>query len=331
MNDKARERRQYAATERLPITVVIPMFNERENVRPLYEQLHPVLAGLGRRYEIIMVDDGSTDGTDAELRRLAGEDEAIKVISLRRNTGQTAALMAGFDHAQFDLIVTLDGDLQNDPADIPMLLDKLNEGYDVVSGWRQQRFDAPVRRKLPSRVANWLISHLSGVHLHDYGCTLKVYRREVLQGVRLYGEMHRFVPIYSRWKGARVCEVPVRHHPRRHGRSKYGLLRVYKVFLDLMVVKFLMDYQTRPIHVFGAAGLVCFALALLSGMFAVYLRAFEGISFIQTPMPLLVVMTFITGMICILLGLLAELLVRIYYESQGKRAYDVRNKSLEED
>lgn len=309
------------------VSIVIPIHNERENVVPLLDQLREQLPLLNRPYEVLLIDDGSNDGTDVVLREYVDQLEAYEVITLRRNTGQTAALMAGFDHACFPVIVTLDGDLQNDPKDISSLLSKLDEGFDVVSGWRQVRHDDVFTRTLPSRMANWLISRISGVRLHDYGCTLKAYRREVLDGVRLYGEMHRFIPIYARWKGARVCEVLVTHHPRRFGRSKYGFNRIYKVLLDLLVVKFLMDFQTRPIHVFGAAGFICFGAAFLSGLFAVYLRFGEGISFIQTPMPLLVVMSFITGMMCILLGLLAELLVRIYYEGRGRPAYDIRAHS----
>lgn len=311
----------------LGVSIVIPIHNERENVVPLLNLLHEHLPLINRPYEVLLIDDGSNDGTDAVLREHVDLLEEYEVITLRRNTGQTAALMAGFDHARFPVIVTLDGDLQNDPKDIPSLLSKLDEGFDVVSGWRRVRHDDVLRRTLPSQMANWLISKISGVRLHDYGCTLKAYRREVLDGVRLYGEMHRFIPIYARWKGARVCEVLVTHHPRRFGRSKYGFNRIYKVLLDLLVVKFLMDFQTRPIHVFGAAGFMCFGVALLSGLFAVYLRFGEGISFIQTPMPLLVVMSFITGMMCILLGLLAELLVRIYYEGRGGPAYDIRARS----
>lgn len=326
VNDRGLDRRK-ASHHTKGISIVVPLYNERENIRPLIASLLAVTHSLGVEWEIILVDDGSNDGSAKELAELASDKAGITVVELRRNTGQTAALMAGFDLAHHDVVVTLDGDLQNDPSDIPNLLAELEKGFDVVSGWRKHRFDDVFRRTLPSRVANWLISRISGVKLHDYGCTLKAYRRDVLDGVRLYGEMHRFIPIYARWKGARVCEIPVKHHPRKFGESKYGLNRIYKVMLDLLVVKFLMDYQTRPIHVFGAAGFICFGLAFVSGIFALYLRFWEGISFIQTPMPLLVVMAFITGMMCILLGLLAELLVRIYYEGNGHPAYDIRKSS----
>jgi glycosyltransferase involved in cell wall biosynthesis len=308
------------------VTIVVPILNERENIRPLYESVIAAMEDSGRRFEMICVDDGSSDGTAAELEAIAALDPRIKVVTFRRNYGQTAATMAGFDHAAGSIIVPMDGDLQNDPRDIMALLDKLEEGYDVVSGWRRDRQDHALRRNLPSRVANTLISRISGVHLHDYGCTLKAYRRDILEGVRLYGEMHRFVPIYAKWQGGRVCEIPVQHHPRRHGQSKYGLGRISRVLLDLVLIKFLADYQTRPIHIFGGFGLICFAISALSGLLAVYLRLFEHVSFILTPLPLLVVMTFITGVLCILLGLLAEILVRIYYESRGKTAYDVKSR-----
>jgi dolichol-phosphate mannosyltransferase len=306
------------------VSIVIPLLNEQDNIRPLYQKIVAAMADSGRSFEIVCVNDGSTDATQRELDAIA-DDPRVKVIAFRRTSGQTAATMAGIDHASGSIIVPIDGDLQNDPADIPRLLAKLEEGYDVVSGWRKDRQDAAIRRNLPSRVANWLISRISGLHLHDYGCTLKAYRRDMLEGVRLYGEMHRFVPIFANWRGGRVCEMPVLHHPRRSGKSKYGLRRIPKVILDLILIKFLADYHTRPIHIFGGFGFICFAISLLSGLLALYLRLFEHTSFIQTPLPLLVVMTFITGMLCILLGLLAEILVRIYYESQRKTVYDVKS------
>ena len=219
----------------------------------------------------------------------------------------------------------MDGDQQNDPADIAALVAKLEEGYAVVSGWRKDRKDSTVRRNLPSSAANWLISRISGVHLHDYGCTLKAYRRDAVKDVRLYGQMHRFIPIYASWHGGRITELPVQHHPRVHGKSKYGLDRVIKVILDLIVVKFLSEYNTTPIYIFGFSGLVCILISLLSGLWAVFLKVFENVSFIQTPLPLLVVLSFITGILCILLGLIAEMLVRIYYETQNKPIYQIRS------
>src|SRR3990170_346234 len=238
----------------MDVSVVIPIFNERENLPPLYQALRDALGG--RKVELVFVDDGSTDGSRQELERLARTDPArVRVVELRRNFGQTAAIAAGIDHSQGEVIVLIDADLQNDPADIPMMLDKIAEGYDVVSGWRIRRKDSFLTRTLPSRMANSLISWVTGVPLHDYGCTLKAYRREVLRGFRLYGEMHRFIPAYAGWVGARIIEVPVQHHPRAHGKTKYGLERTLKVFLDLLTVKFLVSYANKPIYLFGGTGI----------------------------------------------------------------------------
>ena len=290
---------------------------------PLHERISATMKGVQGEFEVVFVDDGSTDATAQRLRTVAEADSRFKVVSFRRNFGQTAAMMAGIDFASGEIVIGLDGDLQNDPADIPRLLDKLNEGYDVVSGWRRDRKDAK-RRTLPSQMANWLISRISGVQLHDYGCTLKAYRRDVVKGVKLYGEMHRFIPIYAAWQGGHVTEIPVNHFPRVHGQSKYGLERVIKVVLDLMVVKFLANYATKPIYVFGGFGLVSILISLLSGLAAVYLKLFENVSFISTPLPLLVVLSFISGIMSILMGLIAEIIMRTYYESQGKQVYLVR-------
>lgn len=316
-----------AVTDTAPvhISVLIPVFNEVENVVPLAAALIPALERLERSFEVVFVNDGSTDGTERALKELARADRRVRVINFRRNVGQTAAMMAGIDHARGAIIVPMDGDLQNDPDDIGPLVRKLDEGYDVVSGWRRDRQDAFARRTLPSRIANKLISAISGVHLNDYGCTLKAYRREMLQGFRLYGEMHRFVPIYAHWQGAKLTEMPVRHHPRRFGRSKYGLERIVKVLLDLILVKFLTRYETKPIYVFGLVGLAFMGLAGVSGLYAVYLKLVHGVSFILTPLPLLVTLGFITGVMCVLMGLLAELLVRIYFESQGKSHYTIKS------
>lgn len=306
------------------LSIVIPVYNEQDNVSPLYERLNAALHDIGIEYEVILINDGSTDSTEANLRTLAAKDPRYKVVNFRRNFGQTAAMMAGFDFASGDIIIPLDGDLQNDPADIPRLLNKLGEGYDVVSGWRHDRQDGALKRNLPSRVANWLISRISGVPLHDYGCSLKAYRRDVLTGVKLYGEMHRFIPIYASWQGGRVTEITVNHFPRLHGHSKYGLERVVKVVLDLIVVKFLANYANKPIYVFGGFGLISVAVSLLSGLAALYLKFVEHVSFISTPLPLLVVLAFITGVMSILMGLIAEIIMRTYYESQGKQVYLVR-------
>ena len=305
------------------ISLNIPIYNERNSIEPLYDQLVPVLEGLGCEFEIIITNDGSTDGSNEVVDVLAARDPRVKVLHLRRNYGQTAALMAAIRHSSGEVIVPMDGDLQNEPKDIPRLLDKLEEGYDVVSGWRKERKEG-LSRRLLSQVANWLASKVSGVKLHDYGCTLKVYRRDVLENVRLYGEMHRFIPIYARREGARVTEIPVTHHARRFGRSKYGLGRVPRVFLDLIVIRFLCTGLDRPIQFFGLVGLYSFGMAFLVGLWAVYLKLFEGTSFILTPLPLLVVMFGLVGLIFVLMGLLAEIQSRIYYESQGKFPYVVR-------
>lgn len=313
-------------TEQNLISVIIPMFDEAGNVEPLTTSLTEALDALNRPYEVIFIDDGSIDSTAVKLSEAAKRNSRFKVITFKRNVGQTAAMMAGIDHARGNVIVPMDGDLQNDPADIGALLKKLDEGYGVVSGWRRNRQDNYLTRTLPSRIANALISWVSGVSLRDYGCTLKAYRREVLEGFRLYGEMHRFVPIYAKWQGARVTELPVTHNPRRSGRSKYGLNRAFKVLLDLMVVKFLTQYETKPIYIFGMVGLGFFAVSLIAGIWALYLKFFNNTSFVETPLPLLFTLGFITGVMCMLMGLLAEVLVRIYYESQDKRPYSVKDR-----
>lgn len=313
------------------ISVVVPVFNERENIRLLYDATVRVLGSLGRPFEIIYVNDGSTDGSEAVLAEVAGSDARCKVINFRRNHGQTAAIMAGFDYARGEIVIPMDADLQNDPADIPMLIEKLAEGYSVVSGWRKERHDAAVTRTLPSKAANWLISRVSGVPLHDYGCTLKAYRGEIVKQVRLYGEMHRFIPIYANWFGAKITEMPVRHHARKFGRSKYGINRILKVVLDLLLVKFLEDYNTKPIYVFGMAGLLLLVLSVFTFFTALFLKLFEHVSLISTPLLLLTAIGFITGVMFILLGLLAEILIRVYYEAQQKPTYTVRSTlNLEE-
>ena len=307
------------------LSIVIPVYNEQDNVFPLHERISAALRDLRDEFEVILVNDGSTDLTETNLRAVAAKDPRFKVVNFRRNFGQTAAMMAGIDFASGDIIVGLDGDLQNDPADIPKLLDKLAEGYDVVSGWRVNRKDAALKRNLPSRIANWLISTISGIHLHDYGCSLKAYKKHVVKGVKLYGEMHRFIPIYASWQGGKVAEIPVDHHPRIHGSSKYGLERVVKVLLDLMVVKFLASYANKPIYVFGGFGLLSIGFSFVAGLAALYLKFFSGISFVSTPLPLLVVLAFITGVMSILMGLIAEIIMRTYYESQGKTVYLVKD------
>jgi len=307
------------------LSVIAPVYNEAGNIGPLCRALTEVLDAMGLRYEIILVNDGSADTSLDEMRGAVAEYPHVKVIDLLRNYGQTAALMAGIDHAGGDVIIPIDADLQNDPADIPAMIARLREGYDVVSGWREDRQDGAIRRNLVSRIANRMISAISGVHLHDYGCTLKAYRRDVIKDVRLYGEMHRFIPIYATWMGAKVCEMPVRHHARKAGKSKYGLERVFKVVLDLIVVKFLDRYFVKPIYIFGGFGILALAASGLCVVLMLYWKFAEGISMIRTPMPVLAGMTFLVGVISILMGLLAEILVRIYFESQQRAAYTVRS------
>ena len=308
------------------VSVVVPLFNEIQSIDILVDKLILSLDELEHPWEIIFINDGSTDGTREKLDQVAERFTKIKVVHFRRNFGQTAAMMAGFDHSRGGIIVPMDGDLQNDPQDIAKLLAKLDEGYDVVSGWRLNRQDAATTRLLPSRVANWLISNVSGVHLRDYGCTLKAYRKEILEGFRLYGEMHRFVPIFAHWQGARITEIPVTHHARKFGETKYGLNRIFKVLFDLLLVKFLTQYGAKPIYIFGGAATFLFFIATLAGFYSVYLKFFESTSFTATPLPLIVAIGFIGGLICTLMGLLAEILVRIYFESQGKRSYVVEKQ-----
>lgn len=307
------------------LSLIVPIYNEEENIPLLYPAILAAVQPLNLEWEVVLVDDGSRDRSVAELEKLAAADPAhVRVVALRRNFGQTAAIAAGIDHSSGEIIILLDADLQNDPADIPMMLQKLNEGYDVVSGWRKNRQDTFVTRTLPSSMANWLISHTTGVHLHDYGCTLKAYRREVFTGFRLYGEMHRFIPVYANSVGARIIEVPVHHHPRRFGKAKYGLERTLKVVLDLFTVKFLNSYANKPIYLFGGAGIVMMLLSLVTLLALAVRRIFFEVSVLTSPWFVVAVMVFILGFQSILMGLIAELLVRTYHESQGKTTYTVR-------
>jgi glycosyltransferase involved in cell wall biosynthesis len=311
------------------ISVFLPVFNEEPNLRPLHEKLDHALAELGCSAEILYVDDGSTDGSLDVLRELAARDSRVRVIALRRNYGQTPAMAAGIHAARGRVLIPMDADMQNDPADIARLLDKLDEGYDVVSGWRKKRKDPLFTRKIPSMMANWLISKIGGVPLHDYGCSLKAYRRESLEDVQLYGEMHRFIPIYASWSGARVAEIPVEHHPRTMGKSKYGLSRTIKVVFDLMTIKFMASYQTKPLYVFGWAGLLTFLVSFLCAVLA-FLMKFASwphhADFIQTPLPVLTMVMLVLGIQFFLMGLLAEMQVRTYHESQAKAIYAVRER-----
>jgi glycosyltransferase involved in cell wall biosynthesis len=308
------------------LSLFLPVLDEEQNLRPMHEKISAALDALGKTAEVIYVDDGSTDDSLNILKDIASKDERVRVVSLRRNYGQTAAMSAGIDAAKGNILIPMDADLQNDPADISRLLDKLNEGYDVVSGWRKNRQDKLISRKIPSQIANRIISWIGGVPLHDYGCSLKAYRRDVIQDVKLYGEMHRFIPIYASWAGARVAEIPVDHHARTMGKSKYGISRTIKVVFDLMTIKFMASYQTKPIYVFGTFGMIAFLLAAAAGVWAVALKIFEGTSFILTPLPVITVVMLAISVQFFLMGLLAELLVRTYHESQNKAIYAVRER-----
>jgi len=307
------------------LSIVIPLFNEAESIQPLYAKLTQTLGSLKLEYEIIFVNDGSTDDTYAALSRVAAQDSKAKVVNFRRNFGQTAAMAAGFDHARGRVIIPMDGDLQNDPVDIPLLLAKLEEGYDIVSGWRKDRQDKEVLRKVASRIANWLIGRMTGVKLHDSGCSLKAYRAEILKGIRLYGEMHRFIPALGNLVGARICEVPVSHHARQFGKSKYGLKRSFKVVLDLITLKFLADFSTKPLYMFGGVGVMLFAAAVLAGVETLWERWVWGVYVHNNPFILIAVLLATLSVNFILMGLLAELIVRTYHESQGKPIYHVRD------
>lgn len=308
----------------LDISIVIPAFNEEESVTPLYEKLTSVLVRQNRPYEIIFVNDGSSDRTFEVLSAIAEKDKRIKVINFRRNFGQTAAMVAGFDFASGKIIIPMDGDLQNDPEDIPVFVSKLEEGYDVVSGWRKDRQDKEVIRKIFSRVANRLIASITGVKLHDSGCSMKAYRAEVLKGTRLYGEMHRFIPALANLMGAKICEVEVRHHARQFGKSKYGLKRTVKVVLDLITVKFLAEFSTKPLYVFGGVGATLLLLGFLAGAETIWERYFFHTYVHNNPFILLAVFLASLGINFILMGLLAELIMRTYYESQNKPIYHIR-------
>ncbi len=308
------------------LSLFLPVLNEEDNLRPMHAKIAEALNSLGKTAEVIYVDDGSTDKSLEILREIADGDERVRVISLRRNYGQTAAMSAGIDAANGEILIPMDADLQNDPKDIARLLEKLNEVYDVVSGWRKNRQDKLFSRKLPSQIANRIISWIGGVPLHDYGCSLKAYRRDVIQDVKLYGEMHRFIPIYASWAGARVTEIPVDHHARTMGKSKYGISRTIKVVFDLMTIKFMASYQTKPIYVFGTFGLVAFLLSVVAAIWAFVLKFGYGFALILTPLPVISVVLLAISMQFFLMGLLAEMLVRTYHESQDKAIYTVREK-----
>ncbi len=310
----------------MDLSIVIPIKDERENITKLHERLDEALRPSDRSYEIILVDDGSSDGSHLEMAELAAHDARVKVVRLRRNFGQSAAMQAGIDYAQGDVIVTLDGDLQNDPADIPMLVDTLQRGgYDAVFGMRAQRQDTFINRKLPSQIGNWLIRKVTGVDVKDMGCTLRALRKELAKSLSLYGEMHRFIPVLVQDAGAAFVQIPVQHHPRTAGKTKYNITRTFRVLLDLITVKFMQSYMTRPMHVMGLAGMVAMFLGLLSLIATVVIKCVDGTSMIRNPLLHLSVMLELVGVQVISMGLLGELVTRTYYESQGKRAYLVRS------
>jgi glycosyltransferase involved in cell wall biosynthesis len=308
----------------MSISVVVPICNELENIPLLYQQLAAVLPSLNRPWEIVFVDDGSTDGSSCRLKEIAARDERVKVVRFRRNYGQTAAMQAGIQHSTGEVIVTLDGDLQNDPLDIPTLINKLDEGYDLVHGWRKQRQDTLLTRKLPSRIANWLISRVTRFPIHDLGCTLKAIRREIAVELELYGEMHRFIPILAHQRGARCLEVVTRHYPRRHGQTKYGLSRTVRVVLDLVTVKYMLDYFASPMKLFGRFGLACFAVAMVSAIAAMAMKLAAGADMTGNPFTLLAVLATIAAIQFFSLGLLGEVNARIYYGQQRQQNYAIR-------
>jgi glycosyltransferase involved in cell wall biosynthesis len=318
-------RERYMHGQSPEVSIVVPLLNEQDNLRTLYRQLTETLAGK-YDYEIVFVDDGSTDNSFAVLAELQKADPMVRVIRFRKNFGQTAALSAGFAHAQGRVIVAIDADLQNDPADIPGMIAKLEEGFDVVSGWRKKRHDNAVTRLLPSIIANWLISKITGVKLHDFGCTLKSYRREVLAETKLYGEMHRFIPALASWSGARICEAVVNHRPRTTGAAKYGLGRTFKVILDLITVKFLGSFSTKPIYIFGGLGLATALCAVASGLVVLYQKfiSSQHLSMNRNPLLVLTALLIATTVQFILMGLLAELMVRTYHESQNRPTYVIK-------
>lgn len=311
----------------MTISVIVPIYNEKGNLDKLFNQLFVVLDGINCDYEIIGVDDGSIDGSFEMLGDIARKNNKVKVISFARNRGQTAALTAGIDNANGDVIILIDSDLENDPKDIVKLIDRLNDGYDVVSGWRRDRWKGSwLTRKLPSLVANWLISKISGVKLHDYGCTLKVYRRKVIKDILLYGEMHRFIPVYAHWQGGKVVEVEVSYRQREYGKSKYGLFRTYRVLLDLIIIKFLDKYMNKPIHFFGGLGFLSFFIGVMAGVVAVALKFTGTRAFVATPLPIFSALFIIVGVQLVAIGVVAEMVMRTYYESQNKKTYTIKEK-----
>lgn len=307
------------------LSIIMPVYNEEGSIQELYSEIKTVLGRLSSDCEIIAVNDGSEDRSFGILKSIAANDQNFKVINFGRNYGQTAAISAGIDACQGDIVIPLDADLQNDPNDIPQFLEKINDGFDVVSGWREDRKDS-LSRRLPSQLANKLISFVTQVKLHDYGCTMKAYKREIIKEIKFYGEMHRFMPAYAAWHGAKIAEIAVNHRPRKYGKAKYGLSRVFKIILDLLTVKFLMAYMVKPMHFFGRAGLILLFLGFLSGLTTLIFKFILDISLTSTQLPLLTVFLIIIGIQFILMGFLAEIIIRIYYEPRGKSFYSIKEK-----
>jgi len=321
---KAATKKKSTTSKKPYVSIILPVYNEESNIQLQYEQIVDGLKGWKKTYEILFVDDGSTDFSQSILSDIASSDKKVKTIFFRRNFGQTPAMAAGIDYSSGEIIIFMDSDLQNDARDIPLLVEKIEEGYDVVSGWRKERKDRFFSRKLPSRLANRLISRVSGVPLHDLGCSLKAYNGEVLRQVNLYGEMHRFIPIHASWIGASIIEIPVRHHPRKFGESKYGIKRTFKVLLDLITVKFMGSYSTKPIYMFGGIGFLLLFGSFISGTTVILMKIFLNHSMIRNPLLLLTVMFIMLSVMFILLGILAEILIRIYHESQNLSPYRIK-------
>jgi len=309
----------------IDLSIVIPIYNERESIEKLYKKLDEALSRINLKYEVLLIDDGSIDGTFNELLKIHRKNRLYKIIRFRKNFGQTSAISAGFSYAEGEVVVTLDADLQNDPQDIPVLLEKLNEGYDIVSGWRKNRKDKAVTRRFPSIIANKIISKLTGVHLHDYGCTLKAYKKEVVKNINLYGEMHRYIPAIASWMGVKVAEVPVMHHSRRHGKSKYGVSRTIKVILDIITLKFLLSYSQSPIQMFGLLGLFSGMIGFIVTAYLIIMRLFFNQSLADRPLFILSIFMIFIGVQLITIGLLAEVLIRVYHKVQDRSTYVIKD------
>jgi len=307
------------------LSIVIPIYNERESIKKLYEKLDKTLSGMNLKYEVMLIDDGSTDGTFNELLKIHRKNRLYKIIRFRKNFGQTPAISAGFNYAEGEVVITLDADLQNDPGDIPVLISKLNEGYDIVSGWRKNRKDKAVTRRFPSIIANKIISKLTGVHLHDYGCTLKVYKKEVVKNINLYGEMHRYIPAIASWMGVKVAEVPVMHHSRRYGKSKYGVSRTIKVILDIITLKFLLSYSQSPIQIFGLAGLFSGLVGFIMTSYLIIMRLFFNQPLADRPLFILSIFMILIGVQLVTIGLMAEVLMRVYHKVQDRSTYVIKD------